>query len=65
MPLIAKVPRPWRLSIALFAHGGLEILKVIRRQEYDVLSRRPTVSKLSKLRLMGHCWWQARRGGAG
>ncbi len=63
MPLLARMPRPWQLSVALFAHGGLEILKAIRRQNYDVLSRRPTVSKPAKLRLMAGCWWRLRRGG--
>ena len=62
-PLIAKMPRPWRLSIALFARGGMEILKAIRRQDYDVLSKRPTVSKLAKLRLIAGCWWRLRQGG--
>lgn len=62
LPLVATMPPHWRLSIALFAHGGLEILKAIRRQEYDVLSRRPTVSKLAKLRLIARCWSQVRRG---
>jgi squalene synthase HpnC len=61
LPLIAKMPRPWRLSIALFAHGGLEILKAIHRKNYDVLSRRPTVSKLAKLHLIARCWSQVRR----
>lgn len=62
LPLIGKMPRPWQLSIALFAHGGLEILKAIRRQDYNVLARRPTISKLAKLRLIAGCWWRLRRG---
>ena len=63
IPLIGKMPRPWQLSVALFARGGLEILKAIRRQHYDVLDRRPTVSNLAKLRLIVRCWWQVRRRG--
>lgn len=62
-PLIAKMPRPWQLSISLFVHGGLEILKAIRRQDYDVLSHRPTLSRLAKLRLIAGCWWRLCRGG--
>ena len=62
-PLIAKMPRPWRPSVALFVQGGMEILRAIRRQNYDVLSRRPTVSKWAKFRLIARCWWQVRRGG--
>jgi len=65
LPLIAKMPRPWQLSVALFVQGGLEILKAIRRQEYDVMSRRPTVSKWTKMRLLAGCWWRLRRSGFG
>ncbi len=63
LPLIAKMPRPWQLSIALFLHGGLKILEAIRRQNCDVLSRRPTLSKRKKLRLIAGCWWRLRWGG--
>jgi squalene synthase HpnC len=62
LPLIARMPRPWQLTIALFIHGGLKILEAIRRQDYDVLGRRPAVSKLDKLRLIAGCWWRLRRG---
>ncbi len=62
LPLVAMMPKPWRLSIALFVRGGLEILKAIRRQNYDVLTCRPTVSKGAKLRLVAGCWWQLRWG---
>ena len=51
-----------QLDVALFVRGGLAILKAIRRQDYDVWSRRPVVSKAEKLRLMLRCWWQLRRG---
>ncbi|MDE2861504.1 MAG: squalene synthase HpnC [Chloroflexota bacterium] len=40
-----------RLDIALFTEGGLHILNAIERQDYDVLSRRPTLSKLARTRL--------------
>ena len=40
-----------RLDIALFTQGGLHILKAIERQGYDVLSRRPALSKLARTRL--------------
>jgi squalene synthase HpnC len=55
-PLIARVPRTLRLEVALFASGGLAILGQIRRQGYDVWRRRPTVGKLSKLRLLLGAW---------
>lgn len=48
MPLVDRVARPARVDIALFTAGGLEILKLIERQDYDVLSRRPALSKSRK-----------------
>ena len=39
---VATMPRPWRLPVALFAAGGLATLEAIRRQDYDVWTRRPT-----------------------
>lgn len=45
LPLADRVA-PWlRRDVRLFAHGGLETLAAIRRIKYDVLRRRPTVSK--------------------
>ena len=41
-----------RLDIALFSRGGMAVLAAIRRQNYDVLSRRPMVTRTRKLWLM-------------
>lgn len=46
--LNAKVRR----HIALFGQGGEAILQAIRRQRYDTLSRRPTLSRWQKTRLI-------------
>ncbi len=62
LPLVGMVPGWLQLDLALFVHGGLAILAAIRRRDYDVWSRRPTVSKLEKLRLAARCWWRLRRG---
>ena len=51
LPLIKMMPRELRLDVALFIHGGLAILRAIRRQNYDVWTRRPRISKMEKLRL--------------
>ena len=40
------------LDIELFSRGGLEILNAIERQGYDVLTRRPAISKPRKLWLV-------------
>ncbi len=50
--LVDKVKGVVRLDIALFTLGGLHILKAIERRNYDVLSRRPTLSKVSRARLV-------------
>jgi len=55
-PLAAQMPRKLRLPVALFTAGGLATLEVVRRQRYDVWSRRPTISKLQKLRLLVCSW---------
>lgn len=46
------VPRDVRLDIQLFSLGGEAILKMIRRQQYDTLSRRPSLGKGAKVWLM-------------
>ena len=53
LPLAAKMPAGLRLPVALFAAGGLATLEAIRRQNYDVWTKRPTVSKFEKLQLAG------------
>jgi phytoene/squalene synthetase len=56
------VPPELRLDVALFVHGGLAILEAIRRQDFDVWTRRPVVSKMEKMRLFARCWWRNQRG---
>jgi phytoene/squalene synthetase len=51
LALIGMVHRDLALDLELFSLGGLEILRAIERQDYDVLGARPTVSKGAKLRL--------------
>lgn len=51
LPLIGMVNRDLALDLDLFSRGGLEILGAIERQNYDVLSARPAISKRTKLGL--------------
>jgi squalene synthase HpnC len=60
--LVEKMPRPWRLPVALFSAGGLATLDAIRRQVCDVWTHRPTVGRREKLRLMVDCWWKVHFG---
>ena len=41
-----------RLDIALFTLGGMKVLDAIEGQNYDVLTRRPTLSRWTRIRLM-------------
>jgi hypothetical protein len=48
LPLIEMVNRNLALDLDLFSRGGLEILRAIELQDFDVLSARPAISKASK-----------------
>ena len=52
LPLEQRLHGRARLDIALFSGGGMAVLTAIRRQNYDVLSRRPVVTRNRKLWLM-------------
>jgi squalene synthase HpnC len=52
LPLAKLVKGKARLHIRLFSLGGLRVLDAIRGQRYDVLSRRPVVSKPRKAWLL-------------
>lgn len=43
-PLIDQVDRDLRLDLRLFTAGGQAVLRAIEGQNYDVLTRRPTIS---------------------
>ena len=51
LPLIGLVNRDLAVDLDLFSRGGLEILRAIERQDYDVLSARPAISKSTKAKL--------------
>lgn len=48
LPLIEMVD--WRLSLDLdlFSRGGMKLLRKIRLEEYNVLKRRPSISKAER-----------------
>ena len=52
LPLVDMVEGKARLHIKLFSLGGLRVLDAIRGQGYDVLSKRPAVSKSRKAWLL-------------
>jgi len=56
-PLAGKVDRELAIDIELFSRGGQEILRAIETQGYNVLGRRPAISKSRKLALVARAAW--------
>lgn len=52
LPLVRMVDRRLALDLDLFSRGGLRVLEKIERQNYDVLARRPAVTKVERVRLL-------------
>ncbi len=52
LPLVGTVNPRLSVDIDLFSRGGLRVLDKIERQDYDVLSRRPHVSKAERVGLL-------------
>jgi len=52
LPLIRMVDRELAIDLDLFSRGGLEILRAIEQQDYNVLESRPAISKSRKAALL-------------
>jgi squalene synthase HpnC len=52
LPLAGMVDRGLSLDIDLFSRGGMKVLQKIRRQGYNVLVKRPAVSKSERVVLL-------------
>lgn len=52
LPLCRMVNRRLAVDLELFSRGGLRILGKIEQQGYDVLSRRPKISKIERVGLL-------------
>jgi squalene synthase HpnC len=55
LPLANMVDRRLALDIELFSRGGMAVLEKIRRQGYDVLKRRPYISKPERVVILLRC----------
>ena len=55
LPLIPTVNRRLALDLELFSRGGLKILGKIREQGYNVLVRRPKISKAERIAILLRC----------
>ena len=52
LPLIGKLDRRLSLDIDLFSRGGMQVLRKIRSQDYNVLASRPAISKSERAWLL-------------
>ncbi len=52
LPLVRLLNRRLALDIDLFSRGGLRVLEKIRAQNYDVLRRRPAITRSERARLL-------------
>jgi squalene synthase HpnC len=52
MPLADAVDRRLAIDLELFSRGGLRVLDKIERQDYDVLTSRPAISKVERVGLL-------------
>jgi squalene synthase HpnC len=55
LPLIKTLDRRLALDITLFSRGGMKILEKIKDQNYNVLHRRPHISKAERAVLLIKC----------
>jgi squalene synthase HpnC len=55
LPLADMLERRLALDIELFSRGGMRVLDKIRRQDYDVLKRRPYISKPERVGILLKC----------
>jgi len=59
LPLVKTVDRRLAFDLELFSRGGMRVLEKIERQDYNVLARRPAISKFERLQLLLQSLWQA------
>jgi squalene synthase HpnC len=52
LPLARRVNRRLAIDLELFSRGGMRVLEKIERQDYNVLARRPHVSKAERVGLL-------------
>ncbi len=58
LPLVKTVDRRLAFDLELFSRGGLRVLDKIEQQNYNVLARRPAISKFERVQLLLTTLWQ-------
>ncbi len=59
LPLIKTVDKRLAFDLELFSRGGLRVLEKIEQQNYNVLVRRPAISKFERVQLLVGCLWHS------
>ena len=54
LPLVKMVDRRLSFDLDLFSRGGMSVLDKIERQKYNVLGKRPKVSRFDRVGLVAH-----------
>ena len=57
LPLTKTVDKRLGFDLELFSRGGMRVLEKIERQNYNLLARRPAISKLERVQLLVGCLW--------
>jgi squalene synthase HpnC len=58
LPLIKTVDKRLAFDLELFSRGGMRVLEKIEQQNYNVLARRPAISKFERVQLLVGCLWK-------
>ncbi|MGP0071628.1 MAG: squalene synthase HpnC [Bryobacteraceae bacterium] len=59
LPLVKTVDKRLAFDLALFSRGGMRVLEKIEQQNYNVLARRPAISKFERVQLLVGSLWSA------
>ena len=59
LPLVKTVDRRLAFDLELFSRGGMRVLEKIEQQNYNVLARRPAISKFERVQLLVGSLWSA------
>jgi squalene synthase HpnC len=59
LPLIKTVDKRLAFDLELFSRGGMRVLEKIEQQNYNVLARRPAISKFERVQLLVGSLWRS------
>ncbi len=57
LPLVKTVDKRLAFDLELFSRGGMRVLEKIEQQNYNVLARRPAISKFERVQLLVGSLW--------